>query len=293
MGITHVIRGDDHLSNTPKQILLYGALDRPAPTFAHLPLILGEDKKRLSKRHGAVSVLAYRDEGYLPDAMFNFLAFLGWNPGDERERMPRAELIEAFGLSRVGRSGAVFDLRKLEWLNGQYLNDCPAEDLLDDARRDLEAEGLWSDDYDGERRAWLLDVLALLKSRARTVRDLVPSGRYLFDPSNRVDYDPKAVKKHLKGDSLADDLRAVRDLLASASDWSPEALESAVRGLAEERGLSAGKLIHPVRLAVTGRKDSPGMFEVLALVGKDRATARVDRLVEFVETRKRATGETS
>jgi glutamyl-tRNA synthetase len=286
MGITDVIRGDDHLSNTPKQILLYEALGHEVPRFAHLPLILGEDKKRLSKRHGAVSVLEYRDAGYLADAMFNFLALLGWSPGDDREKLSRDELVEAFNFAGVGKAGAVFDLRKLEWLNGQYLDDLAVEELVPLVRSELERAGLWQEEYDGDRMDWLLKLVALLQPRARKMPDFVDIGRPYLDPSDELEYDPKGVKKHLKGDDLVDRLRALRDRLAALEAWEAEPMETALRSLAEEREISAGKLIHPTRLAVTGRKDSPGLFEVLELLGQDRSLSRLDRLIRFVEERR-------
>jgi glutamyl-tRNA synthetase len=285
MAITHVIRGDDHISNTPKQILLYRALDREPPAFAHLPLILGEDKKRLSKRHGAMSVLEYRDLGYLPDAMFNFLALLGWSPGDDRQKLDRAELIEAFDLSGVGKSGAVFDLKKLEWLNGQYLSSRPTEALVPEIVPRLEAAGLWSGDYAGPRREWFLSVIRLLQPRSRTLADFVTDGRPFFDPSDELAYDPEAEKKHLKGEGLASSITALRTRFSSLETWTKEALEEALRAVAAELGTSAGKLIHPVRLAVTGKGVSPGLFEVLELLGKERVLRRIDRLSDRLAVR--------
>ncbi len=173
MRITHVIRGDDHLSNTPKQIVLYRGLGETPPTFAHLPMILGDDRKRLSKRHGAVSVLAYRELGYLPEAMLNFLALLGWAPGDDREKLSRTELVQAFDFGGVGKSGAIFDLRKLDWLNGQYLNDRSADELAALLRPRLAEKGLWRPEFDAAPRpASLLGALDLLKARARTLDDI-------------------------------------------------------------------------------------------------------------------------
>jgi len=285
MEISHVIRGDDHISNTPKQILLYEALGSPTPTFAHLPLILGEDRKRLSKRHGAVSVLANRDQGYLPQAMFNFLALLGWSPGDDREKLDRQELIRAFDLSGVGKSGAVFDLTKLEWLNGLYLNDSTAEDLVPLLRPRLEATGLWRAELDGTDRETLLTTIDLLKSRARTLDDLVDrSGPYL-DPADDFEYDAKAEKKHLKGDGLAEHLEALEVSLTGVASWEVEPLEAALRAVAEERELSAGKLIHPTRLAVTGQGVSPGIFEVLVVLGRERSLRRLRRLIDHLRRR--------
>jgi glutamyl-tRNA synthetase len=279
MGITDVIRGDDHLSNTPKQILLYRALGRPAPSFAHLPLILGEDKKRLSKRHGAVSVLEYRERGYLPEAMFTFLAMLGWSPGDDRELLSREELIASFDLAGVGRSGAVFDLRKLDWINGQLLSRMSLAQLRDLARPRLESAGLWDPGWDA---GWLGKVLALLQPRVKTLQDLVVQGRPFFDASDTFPYDPQAAAKHLKGGDLAPAMAALRARFATEPSWTAPALETALRETAERVEKPWGKLIHPTRLAVTGQGASPGLFEVLELLGRERSLARLDRLQEHL-----------
>ena len=285
MEISHVIRGDDHISNTPKQILLYEALGSPTPTFAHVPLILGDDRKRLSKRHGAVSVLAYRDQGYMPQATFNFLALLGWSPGDDREKLDRDELIQAFDISGVGKSGAVFDLTKLEWLNGLYLNDSTAEDLVSLLRRRLEEAGLWRPEFDGADRGKLLATIDLLKSRARTLDDLAERCGPYLDPSDDLEYDAKAEKKHLKGDALVDHLEALEAGLSSTRSWETEPLEAALRAVADGRELSAGKLIHPLRLAVTGQGVSPGIFDVLVVLGRERSLRRLRRLIDHVRRR--------
>jgi glutamyl-tRNA synthetase len=285
MRITHVVRGDDHISNTPKQILLYRALGADVPAFGHLPLILGEDKKRLSKRHGATSVLDYRDAGYLPEAMFNFLALLGWSPGDDRQKMSTGEMIDAFSFDGVGRSGAVFDLQKLEWLNGQYIAAFPIAQLVTLVKPHLEAAGLWREEFDGAGREWLRQVLALVQPRCKTVVEFIEAARPLLDPSDELVYEADAAAKHLKGADVAGHLAALRDTLARTESWEKTALEAAVRGLAESRGISAGKLIHPARLAVTGRGASPGIFEVLELLGRERSLARIDRLLRHLATR--------
>jgi glutamyl-tRNA synthetase len=280
MRITHVIRGDDHLSNTPKQILIYRGLGAPPPVFAHLPLILGTDKKRLSKRHGATSVLAYRDAGFLPEAMFNFLALLGWNPKDERQKMTKDELIAAFDLDGVGTSGAVFDAAKLTWLNGLYVAEMPPETFEAAAKAQLIAAGLWDDAYAGHGHAWLRGVLALIQPRAKTLADVPVEGSFFFDRSGELDYEPAAVAKHLGSESILPAMRALHAAWSVLPEWSPAALEASLRDVAAASGLSAGKLIHPVRLAVTGRGNSPGLFDVVALLGKDRTLARLSRLMD-------------
>ncbi len=282
MGITHVIRGDDHLSNTPKQVLLYRALGLPEPVFGHVPLILGPDGKRLSKRHGATAVGDYEQRGILPEAMMNFLAFLGWNPGDEREVMSRDELVEAFTPERILKKSSVFDLEKLEWLNGRHLAETPSQRLLVAVRQrltnDAHVLGTLLDD-----EAWMVRLVDLLKVRARTVDDLVTQARpYVTDA---IEYDPAAVAKHWSKDP-----RAVRERLEALSErlakvpWEEGPLEHALRSLAEDLGVGAGKLIHPLRVALTGQTASPGIFEVLVLLGRARSLERVESGKAFLDT---------
>jgi glutamyl-tRNA synthetase len=277
MGISHVIRGDDHISNTPKQIAIYMGLGQFPPVFAHIPLILGEDRKRLSKRHGAISVLEYRDRGYLAEAMFNFLALLGWNPGDEREKMTRDDLIEAFDLSGCGRSGALFDLAKLDWLNGQYLAELPPGEFSSRAWPWLRAAGLPVENAE--------PVVRLFQSRIRTFGELAEALRPYLDPSDDLEYEAAAVKKHLKGERLFESLSTLRSRFADLPEWTAGTLEERLRQTATELGLSAGKLIHPTRLAVTGRGASPGLFEVLEVLGRSRSLARLDRLLDRLTNR--------
>jgi glutamyl-tRNA synthetase len=273
MGITHVIRGDDHISNTPKQILLYRAADAPVPSFAHVPLILGPDKKRLSKRHGATSVMEYARLGYLPEAMVNFLALLGWSPGTDRELFTRDELVEAFSLEGISGGNAVFNQDKLDWFNTQHLMRLPADEVARRLEPELRAAGLWREEYGGRERAWLLRLVELLKPRSRTIGDMVAGGRAFFaDP---VDYDPAAVATHLARPGVAQHLAVLAERLAEVDPFDRQALEAALRGLAAERGVKAGVLIHAARVAVTGRAVSPGLFEVLELLGRDRTLARL------------------
>ncbi len=290
MRVTHVIRGDDHISNTPKQILLYRAAGATPPAFAHLPLILGADKKRLSKRHGAVSVTEYRDRGYLPEALFNFLALLGWSPGDGREKMTREEMIAAFDLAAINRKGAVFDEQKLEWLNSQYINDLPPARLAALVRPDLEREGLLAPDLDegGARRDWFLRVIEALKARSKRIPDIARDLRPFL--SDRFEYAAEAIEKHLRGGkagspaAIAERLRHLRTALASVDPFTEQATEAALRALAESRGEPASHFIHPLRVALVGTAVSPGVFTVLVLVGKERALGRLDRLIRFLET---------
>ncbi|NNF37910.1 MAG: glutamate--tRNA ligase [Gemmatimonadetes bacterium] len=284
--ITHVIRGDDHLSNTPKQILLYEALGWPVPTFGHVPMILGADGKRLSKRHGATAVADYEAHGILPDAMVNFLALLGWNPGDEREVMDRAELIEAFSMDRVQKKSAVFDTDKLEWLNGRYVAGLPLAALVPSALDRLEARGLGPDRWDpeapGPEDEGFGALLQLLQSRARTIEDLAEQAEPFLVAEPELE--AAATRKHWARDpaATAEGLRALWSAL-DAGSWEEGPLEVRLRTCAEERGVGAGKVIHPLRVALTGRTRSPGIFEVLAWLGRDRAERRVRRALSILE----------
>lgn len=274
-GVTHVIRGDDHLSNTPKQILIHRALGLRLPAYVHIPLILGPDRSRLSKRHGATNLNDYRKMGILPEAMVNFLSLLGWSPGGDREILPVEALIQEFDLKRIGKTGSIFDLKKLLWMNGRYMSRASLETLLPLVREALEARGWWSDRIDPN---WLNEVIELYKSRAETIEDLCRQTQGLF--TDAVPFDPEAVEKRLKASGAAEALSAFAERLELLSEWTPEAIESACRQLAEARGVKAAELIHPARVAVTGRSVGPSLFHVLAVAGKERVIPRLRRAAE-------------
>jgi glutamyl-tRNA synthetase len=280
-GITHVIRGDDHLSNTPKQILLYEALGLPVPRFGHVPMILGPDGKRLSKRHGATAVGDYAGQGFLPEAMVNFLALLGWNPGDEREVMSRDELVEAFSMERVQKKSAVFDTSKLEWLNGQYLASLPTEVAADLLVPRLVELGVDPEVWTGDRGAFLT-LVELLKVRARTTVEMAHQALPFVQP-DLDGYEEEAVARHWAKDpgGVTHRLRRLHEALEDVP-WTEEDLEEAIRGLAADLGVGAGKMIHPLRLAVTGRGNSPGIFEVLMLLGRERTLERLENAWEHL-----------
>jgi glutamyl-tRNA synthetase len=273
MKITHVVRGDDHISNTPKQIMLYRAVGAAVPKFAHVPLILGPDKKRLSKRHGATSVTEYARQGYLPEAMFNFLALLGWSPGDDRELLSRDELVAAFSLEGISGGNAVFNPEKLEWFNQQHLMRLAPDELARRLKPLLAAADLWSDEYLGDRHAWFFAVLELLKPRAKRLHDFVTQGRLFF--SDAIEYDPAAVETHLRPIDTAGHLEAIETAFAELDTFDPASTEAALRATAQLRGVKAAALIHAVRVAVTGKTVSPGLFEVLALLGRMRVRDRL------------------
>ena len=273
MEISHVVRGDDHISNTPKQVLLYRAFDAEPPTFAHVPLILGPDRKRLSKRHGATSVMEYDRLGYLPEAMVNFLSLLGWSPGDNRELFTRDELIAAFALEGISGGNAVFNPDKLDWFNQQHIMRLPLEELVRRVEPVLRDAGLWSDELAGSRKAWFLSVLELIRSRVRRMGQFVEEARPFLQ--ERIDYDPEAVARHLG----KPDVRAVLGTLASGVEaleaFNQQTLEALVRGTAEAAGMKAAALIHATRVGMTGRAVSPGLFEVMDLLGRERTVHRL------------------
>ena len=279
MAITHVVRGDDHISNTPKQILLYRALGAEVPQFAHVPLILGPDKKRLSKRHGATSVMEYARQGVLPEAMFNFLALLGWSPGGNAELFSRDELVAVFALDGISGGNAVFNPEKLDWFNQQHIMRLAPDELARRIRPSFEAAGLWKDAFLGDRHAWFFAVLELLKPRAKRLDDFAMHGRFFFVDS--VEFDPAALEKHLRVDGMPGHLRALDAAFAGLPTFDAASTEEVLRRTAEVRNVKAASLIHAVRVAVTGKTVSPGIFEVLALVGRDSVHTRLRAAAEL------------
>ncbi|HYD54558.1 MAG TPA: glutamate--tRNA ligase [Gemmatimonadaceae bacterium] len=276
MGITLVMRGDDHISNTPKQILLYQALGAALPRFAHLPMIHGMDGKKLSKRHGATAVGDYQHLGILPQAMLNFLALLGWSPGGDVEVMSVTEMIERFSTEGLSKKAAVFDTKKLEWMNGQHLLRLAPEELERLLVPMIAREGWASEAELAGRREWLHLLFSLYTVRARTTDELVRKLAPYFVET--IEYDPQAVAKHWKDrGGAAELLGAVRERLRTLADWAPAAMEESLRALAESRGIGAGKLFQPLRVALVGAAESPGIFEVLQALGRDRAIARLDQ----------------
>jgi glutamyl-tRNA synthetase len=281
MAITHIVRGDDHISNTPKHVLLFRALGAPLPVFAHVPLILGPDKKRLSKRHGATSVMEYERQGYLPEALVNFLALLGWSPGEDRELMSREELVDAFTLEGITGSNAVFDVAKLDWMNGQYIARMSIERLAVAVTPLLVQQGLWPANRPANE--WLLRVLSLLRPRAKRLTDFVDQARPFLVET--VEYEDDAVNRHLGAPRLYEHVQALAHALREVMPFDEPHVEAAVRRTAEQQDIKAAPLIHVTRVAVTGRTASPGIFEVLALLGRERTLARLERLGAFLASR--------
>jgi glutamyl-tRNA synthetase len=278
MKITHVIRGDDHLSNTPKQVQCYQALGYPTPVFAHIPLILGPDKRRLSKRHGASSVQAFREEGFLPEALFNYLARLGWSHGDQ-EVFSREDVAAHFDLAHVGQAAAVFDRAKLEWLNQHWIKTLPPEQIAERLEPFLERAGLPVP----ADRAWLARVVVTLRERARTLAEMAEAARFYFVPP--AAYDPAAVSKFWTPEAPARQALLIKRLEA-APPLDPPDLEALYRGLAAELGLKLVDLAQLTRIALTGRAASPPIFEVVALVGRDETLRRLRAAQAAAEARR-------
>ncbi len=277
MKITHVIRGDDHLNNTPRQLQLYKAFGYEVPKFAHLPMILGSDKARLSKRHGATSVMAYYDMGYLPEALINYLVRLGWSYGDQ-EIFTKDELIKYFTFENVGKAAAVFNPEKLLWINSQYIMNSSSEDLADLVMPFLIKEEIIT----GEReldKAWLSKAVSTLKERSKTLIELAKSLRYYIVED--VEFEEKAKNKFLK-EEIRDLLIELKDGFEALPEFSEEEIEKLFRALAEKHDLKLGKIAQPVRVALTGGTQSPGIFEVIDVIGKEKTIKRLEKAISII-----------
>jgi glutamyl-tRNA synthetase len=283
MRITHIIRGADHLSNTPKQALIYHALGATPPIFAHVPLILGPDRTRLSKRHGATSVGSYADEGFLPEAFRNFLALLGWSTGDDTEFMRTNELIERFALSGVSRTNAVFDRAKLEWFNTQYLQKPSVEELLPYIEAELKRAGLWEGSQASRDRVWFAHTVDLIRSRTRLLGDFTTWARAFF--TDDFDYDVEAREKFWKDERLPSILANLADALQALPEWNHDSCDAASRAVATTAGVKAGLLINATRVAIVGRAVAPPLFETMVALGKDRVVARLRRALPVISSR--------
>lgn len=274
MGITHVIRGDDHIENTFRHIALFEAFGAMPPKYAHLPMIVNAQGKPYSKRDGAAYVGEFRDRGFLADALFNYLALLGWSPGDDREIMTRQELISAFSLSRVQKSPARFDLAKLEWINGVYMRALPREQLIAGCRAAMERMGVWRDDISSEYFAQVVEVMG---ERIHFFDDVARRAAYFF--TEDYSFEDVAVRKRLLREGALDGLRKMRERFAALPTFTAKETERALRQLAQELGVGAGALVHPVRVAVSGCAEGPSLFPMLEVLGPERVLQRLDRVL--------------
>jgi glutamyl-tRNA synthetase len=280
MGITHVIRGDDHLSNTPKQILLYHALGWKVPEYAHVPLILGPDGKRLSKRYGATSVEVYRELGFLPQAFTNYIALLGWSPGDNREIMSFNEMQKSFSLDRIIKKAAVFDNKKLEWMNGQYLNQLSSEQLFEVVVPFLIEDNLISQNDVQTQRDFIIQFIRLIKERVRRLSEFSDKGSYFFrDPEK---YEDKAIKKYWNSEEVNCCLQKLIHRLQNMESWSADEIEKTIRFFGENEEVGVGTIIHPIRLALTGSSTSPGLFEMMEVLGRVCVLRRINKALNVL-----------
>jgi glutamyl-tRNA synthetase len=270
MGISDVVRGDDHLSNTPKQLLVLGALGHPPPRYAHLPLLHGPDGRKLSKRHGAASVQELREAGYLPAAIRNYLALLGWGADDDATLIPTEELVERFRVTDVNRAAAIFDEKKLRWINGRYMREMPLDEYVSVVARHLGREP-------DER---LREACGIVQEKAQTLAEVWPLIAFLFGP---VETDEKAWRKVMK-DEAPRLLAAAREALADLDSFDPAGVEAELSPLPDSLGVKPGRVYQPIRVAISGGSVSPGIFESLAVLGRDESLARIDAALERLET---------
>jgi glutamyl-tRNA synthetase len=283
MLITHVIRGEDHISNTPKQILLLRALGAAPPDYAHVSLIMGEDGSRLSKRHGATAVAAYEEPGYLPEAMMNYLALLGWSPKDDREIMSWTEMVSDFELSDVTKTAAIFSPDKLRWMNGQYIRSLTDEELADRIAPFLIRAGLLGESEAETRRQWLVKLARATRERLHLLTDIVPCSDCFFQDIES--YDEKGVKKQWSKPEAKKILSDLMKTLKECEPFDEQTIETRCREYIEHEEIKLGDLVHPARLALTGKTVSPGFFETVALLGKEKSLHRLQKGIEYIDSR--------
>ncbi len=281
MGITHIIRGDDHVSNTPRQICIYNALDEPLPVYAHVPMVLGPDKKKLSKRHGATSATEYREMGILPGAFINFLARLGWSHGDQ-EFFTVQELVEKFNLESIGKSASVFDLERLKDLNGDHIRAMDTDKLAPLVLPHLKKLGVKADND-----TYLVQVVETLKIRSKTLEDMARGAVFYYQ--DEIEFDPKAAKKFLKPAAM-EPVALLTEKLKDVDCSDEKALEGAFEKVMETLDIKLGKIAQPVRVALTGVTASPGIFEIIRVLGKDRVLQRLSKALSFIKERAKEAG---
>ena len=280
MGMTHVMRAEEHLSNTPKQLLVYEAFGWEPPKFGHMSMILAPDRSKLSKRHGATSVEEFRSQGYVAEAIVNYLTLLGWGPGDEREMFSLQETVELFELEQMSKKAAVYDTKKLTWMNGQYLSELPLEKILPEVKPFFIKDGYVDEAWFAENEEYFAKLVDTVRVRVKTLQEIADASDYFF--KDVESYDEKGVAKHFKPEAVA----LLEQCIAAveADDvYSLETTEAAYNKIAADNGLALGKVIHPTRLALTGRTVSSGMFDVMVLLGKKKTLERLHKAVEFIK----------
>ena len=280
MGMTHVLRAEEHLSNTPKQLLVYEALGWEPPRFGHMSMILAPDRSKLSKRHGATSVEEFRSQGYVAEAIINYLTLLGWGPGDEREIFSLEETVKLFELEQMSRKAAIYDTKKLTWMNGQYLSELPLEKILPEVKPFFLKDGLVTEEWLAENEAYFAKLVDTVRVRVKTLQEVADASTYFFKEVE--EYDEKGVAKHFKPEA-AELLEKCKAALEADEVFDLASTEAIYNKIAEDNQLALGKVIHPTRLALTGRTVSPGMFDVMVLLGKERTLARMQKAIEFIK----------
>lgn len=276
--ISHIIRGEEHLSNTPKQILIYDALGFEKPSFAHVSMILAPDRSKLSKRHGATSVQEFRDLGYLPEAIINYITLLGWIPSDGEEVFSTEKSISEFTLDRVSKNPAIYDTKKLTWLNGIYIRDCDIDRLTKEVIPFLINKGLIGDNYDYD---YIKKVVSAVREREKTLNEIAEAMSYYFN--DEFDYDEKGVKKYFEKDGVDNILKEAIEVLDKVDDFNLVETEKAYRDLIEKLDIKSGDLFHPTRLAISGRTFGPGLFDIMELLGKKKTIERIKKAIKYIE----------
>ncbi len=284
MKITHVLRAEEHLSNTPRQILVFQALEQSLPVFAHLPMILAPDRTKLSKRHGATSVEEFREQGYLPEALLNYLALLGWSPEGEVELLSLTELVSQFSLARVGKTAAIYDIKKLTWMNGHYLNEMDLERVVELAIPFLRRKKLVPEDISEELYQYIFKVVGAVRTRVKTLEEVAEASEYFF--TDDFPYEEKGVRKYFQKPGVAELLEAAGRRLAQLDSFDLQSVEEAYRSLSAELGVGTGEIIHPTRLALSGRTMGPGLFDIMVILGREKTLERLARAVAFIKSQK-------
>ena len=287
MKITNIMRGDDHISNTPKQILIYEALGFTIPKFAHIPMIMGSDQTRLSKRHGATSVMEYKKMGYIPEAVVNYITHLGWSSGGEREIFTKEELIKEFSLDKISKHAAVFSMEKLNWFNSEYLKNMSIDSLTKMLLPFLEEANYIENEksLSPEKNEYIKEVVKLMQGRIKNFSQFIAYADYFF--IDKIDIEPQAFDSVLSKEGVADILQALKEKLSVLKCWEEESIENAVREVASSLQIKGGQIIHPTRVALSGKKIGPGLFEIMLLLGKEKIVKRLKEAIEKITEAKK------